>query len=140
MLERDRRPQLISLTDVVGVDALPPPLPPSQRVFAASGRLEPKFAVVYGASLRSSEELFVADFDAAPYHRGFFRRPRDAAEGVGEGLSSARVQHVVAVEEMVLERAPRPAARSRTLFPARRAYAQARCRRKAKGRVGRCSE
>jgi hypothetical protein len=33
-LERDRRPQLISVADVVGVDSLPPPLPPSQYVFA----------------------------------------------------------------------------------------------------------
>ena len=35
MLERDRRPQLISVVDVVGVDRLPPPLPRSQYVFAA---------------------------------------------------------------------------------------------------------
>jgi hypothetical protein len=34
MLERDRRPQLISVADVVGVDGLPTPLPPSQGVFA----------------------------------------------------------------------------------------------------------
>ena len=35
MPERDRRPQLISVVDVVGVDGLPPPLPRSQYVFAA---------------------------------------------------------------------------------------------------------
>jgi hypothetical protein len=35
MLERDRRPQLISVADVVRVDGLPPPLPRSQYVFAA---------------------------------------------------------------------------------------------------------
>jgi hypothetical protein len=34
MLERDRRPQLISVADVVGVDGLPTPLPRSQSVFA----------------------------------------------------------------------------------------------------------
>jgi hypothetical protein len=35
MLERDRRSQLISVVDVVGVDGQPPPLPRSQNVFAA---------------------------------------------------------------------------------------------------------
>jgi hypothetical protein len=72
MLERDRRPQLISVADVVGVDRLPPPLPPSQYVFATVWAAGADIAVVYGASSRWSEELFVADFDAGLYHGGFF--------------------------------------------------------------------
>jgi hypothetical protein len=72
MLERDRRPQLISLADVVGVDGLPPPLPPSQYVFGAVWAEGAEVAAVYGASSRWSDELFVADFDAALYHGGFF--------------------------------------------------------------------
>ena len=56
MPERDRRPQLISVVDVVGVDGLPPPLPRSQCVFAAvwAGA---DIAAVYGASSSWSEEL-----------------------------------------------------------------------------------
>jgi hypothetical protein len=72
MLERDRRPQLISLVDVVGVDGLPPPLPRSQYVFAAVWAAGADVAVVYGASSNWSEELFVADFEAVLYHGGFF--------------------------------------------------------------------
>ena len=72
MLERDRRPQLISVVDVVGVDGLPPPLPRSQYVFAAVWAAGADIAVVYGASSNWSEELFVADFDAVLYHGGFF--------------------------------------------------------------------
>jgi hypothetical protein len=72
MLERDRRPQLISLANVVRADGLPPPLPQSQYVFAAVWAAGTEVAVVYGASSRWSEELFVADFDAALYHGDFF--------------------------------------------------------------------
>jgi hypothetical protein len=72
MLERDRRPQLISVADVVGVEGLPPPLPRSERVFAAVWAVGADVAVVYGASSRWSKELFVADFDAVLYHGGFF--------------------------------------------------------------------
>ncbi len=74
MLERDRRPQLISVSDVVGADGLPPPLPRSDCVFAAvwaAGRLD--VAVVYGAASRWwGRKLFIADFDAVLYHGGFF--------------------------------------------------------------------
>ena len=71
MLERDRRPQLISVVDVVGVDGLPPPLPRSQclRRRLGGGR---RRRLVYGASSSWSEELFVADFEAVLYHGGFF--------------------------------------------------------------------
>jgi hypothetical protein len=72
MLERDRRPQPISVGDVVGVDGLPPPLPRSQYVFAAVWAADAEVAVVYGASSSWSEELFVADFEAVLYHGGFF--------------------------------------------------------------------
>ena len=72
MLERDRRPQLISVVDVVGVDGLPPPLPRSQYVFAAVWAADAEVAAVYGASSSWSEELFVADFEAVLYHGGFF--------------------------------------------------------------------
>jgi hypothetical protein len=74
MLERDRRPQLISVAvaDVVCVDALPPPLPLSQGVFATVWAAGADIAVAYGASSSWSEELFVADFDAGLYHGGFF--------------------------------------------------------------------
>jgi hypothetical protein len=72
MLERDRRPQLISVVDVVGVDGLPPPLPRSQYVFAAVWASGADIAAVYGASSGWSEELFVADFEAVLYHGGFF--------------------------------------------------------------------
>jgi hypothetical protein len=72
MLERDRRPQLISVVDVVGVDGLPPPLPRSQYVFAAVRAAGADIAAVYGASSSWSEELFVADFEAVLYHGGFF--------------------------------------------------------------------
>ena len=71
-LERDWRPRLISVVDVVGVDGLPPPLPRSQYVFAAVWASGADIAVVYGASSSWSEELFVADFDAVLYHGGFF--------------------------------------------------------------------
>jgi hypothetical protein len=72
MLERDRRPQLISVVDVVGVDGLPPPLPRSQSVFAAVWASGADIAAVYGASSQWSDELFVADFEAVLYHGGFF--------------------------------------------------------------------
>jgi hypothetical protein len=72
MLERDRRPQLISVADVVGIDGLPPPLPPSLSVVATVWAAGADVAVVYGASPWGSDELFVADFDAVPYHGGFF--------------------------------------------------------------------
>jgi hypothetical protein len=72
MLERDRRPQLISVADVVGVDGLPPPLPRSQYVFAAVWAAGADVAAVYGASSQWSEELFIADFEAVLYHGGFF--------------------------------------------------------------------
>jgi hypothetical protein len=72
MLERDRRPQLISVVDVVGVDGLPPPLPRSQYVFAAVWAAGADVAAVYGASSRWSGELFIADFEAVLYHGGFF--------------------------------------------------------------------
>jgi hypothetical protein len=72
MLERDRRPQLISVADVVGVDGLPPPLPPSRDVCATVWAAGADVAVVYGASPWESDELFIADFDAAHYHNGFF--------------------------------------------------------------------
>jgi hypothetical protein len=72
MLERDRRPQLISVADVVGVDGLPPPLPPSRYVFATVWAVGADVAAVYGASPWGSDELFVADFDAVLYHGGFF--------------------------------------------------------------------
>jgi hypothetical protein len=57
MLERDRRPQLISVVDVVGVDGLPPPLPRSQYVFAAVWAAGADIAVVYGASSSWSKDL-----------------------------------------------------------------------------------
>jgi len=72
MLERDRRPQLISVADVVGVDGLPTPLPPSQGVFATVWASDADVAVVYGAYSSWWKELFVADFDAGLYHGGFF--------------------------------------------------------------------
>ena len=72
MLERDRRPQLISVVDVVGVDGLPPPLPKSLYVFAAVWAEGADVAVVYGASSSSSKDLFVADFEAVLYHGSFF--------------------------------------------------------------------
>jgi hypothetical protein len=57
MLERDRRPQLISVVDVVGVEGLPPPLPRSEYVFAAVWAAGADVAAVYGASSRWSKEL-----------------------------------------------------------------------------------
>ena len=72
MLERDRRPQLISVADVIGVDGTPPPLPRSQYVFAAVWASGADIAVVYGASSSWSKELFVADFEAVLYHGSFF--------------------------------------------------------------------
>jgi hypothetical protein len=72
MLERDRRPQLISVVDVIGVDGLPPPLPRSESVFAAVWASGADVAVMYGASSRWSAELFIADFEAVLYHGGFF--------------------------------------------------------------------
>jgi hypothetical protein len=60
MLERDRRPQLISVVDVVSVDGLPPPLPRSQYVFAAVWASGADIAAVYGASLQWLKDLFVA--------------------------------------------------------------------------------
>ena len=72
MLERDRRPQLISVVDVVGVDGLPPPLPKSLYVFAAVWAEGADIAAVYGASSSSSKDLFIADFEADLYHGSFF--------------------------------------------------------------------
>ena len=71
ILERDRRPQLISVVDVVGVDGLPPPLPRSQYVFAAVWASGADVAAVYGASSQWSKELFVADFDAVSITAAF---------------------------------------------------------------------
>jgi hypothetical protein len=59
MLERDRRPQLISVVDVVGVDGLPPPLPRSQYVFAEVTAEAPKARK--GAILVRSGESAVTD-------------------------------------------------------------------------------
>ena len=89
MLERDRRPQLISVVDVVGVDGLPPPLPRSQYVFAAVWAAGADVAAVYGASSGWSEELFVADFDAVLYHGGFFA---DLATRLRELAKACRAQ------------------------------------------------
>ena len=89
MLERDRRPQLISVVDVVGVDGLPPPLPRSQYVFAAVWAAGADIAVVYGASSNWSEELFVADFEAVLYHGGFFA---DLATRLRELAKACRAQ------------------------------------------------
>jgi hypothetical protein len=89
MLERDRRPQLISVTDVVGVDGLPPPLPRSQYVFATVWAAGPDVAVVYCASSSWSKDLFVADFDALLYHGGFFA---DLATRLKELAKACRAQ------------------------------------------------
>ena len=92
MLERDRRPQLISVVDVVGVDGLPPPLPRSQYVFAAVWAEGADVAVVYGASSGWSKALFVADFDAVLYHGGFFA---DLATRLKELAKACRAQGAV---------------------------------------------
>jgi hypothetical protein len=90
MLERDRRPQLISVVDVVGVDGQPPPLPRSLYVFAAVWAAGADIAVVvYGASSSWSEELFVPDFDAVLYHGGFFA---DLARRLRELEKACRAQ------------------------------------------------
>jgi hypothetical protein len=89
MLERDRRPQLISVVDVVGVDGLPPPLPRSESVFAAVWAVGADIAAVYGASSSWSEELFVADFEAVLYHGGFFS---DLATRLNELAKACRAQ------------------------------------------------
>ena len=89
MLERDRRPQLISVVDVVGVDGLPTPLPISEYVFAAVWAEGADVAVVYGASSSWSKELFVADFDAVLYHGGFFA---DLATRLKELAEACRAQ------------------------------------------------
>ena len=91
MLERDRRPQLISVVDVVGVDGLPPPLPRSQCVFAAVWAEGAEVAAVYGASSHLGRRAFRCRLRRRSLSRRFFRRRRNAAEGAGEGLSSARV-------------------------------------------------
>ena len=64
MLERDRRPQLISVVDVVGVDGQPPPLPRSEYVFAAVWAVGADIAAVYG---------FVGLVER-PFHRRLRRR------------------------------------------------------------------
>ena len=89
MLERDRRPQLISVVDVVGVDGLPPPLPRSEYVFAAVWAEGADVAAVYGASSSWSKELFVADFDAVLYHGRFFA---DLATRLKELAKACRAQ------------------------------------------------
>ena len=89
MLERDRRPQLISVVDVVGVDGLPPPLPRSEYVFAAVWASGPDVAAVYGASSSWSKDLFVADFDAVLYHGSFFA---DLATRLRELAKACRAQ------------------------------------------------
>ncbi len=89
MLERDRRPQLISVSDVVGVDGLPPPLPRSEYVFAAVWAEGPDVAAVYGASSSRPKDLFVADFDAVLYHGGFFA---DLATRLKELAKACRAQ------------------------------------------------
>jgi hypothetical protein len=93
MLERDRRPQLISVVDVVGVDGLPPPLPRSQCVFAAVWAEGAEVAAVYGASSQWAEELFVAallqGFALGAGPVGFARRRRRAGRQ-WVGASSSR--------------------------------------------------
>jgi hypothetical protein len=89
MLERDRRPQLISVVDVVGVDGLPPPLPRSEYVFAAVWAEGADVAAVYGASSSWSKDLFVADFDAVLYHGSFFA---DLATRLRELAKACRAQ------------------------------------------------
>src|SRR3984957_8814160 len=89
MLERDRRPQLISVVDVVGVDGLPPPLPKSLYAFAAVWAEGADIAAVYGASSSSSKDLFIADFDAVLYHGGFFA---DLATRLKELAKACRAQ------------------------------------------------
>jgi hypothetical protein len=112
MLERDRRPQLISVSDVVGVDGLPPPLPRSEYVFAAVWAAGADVAVVYGASSRWSKELFVADFDAILYHGSFFAdlatRLRELAKGCRAPLyyvaaPGALIRHIEAHGVMAVE-------------------------------------
>ena len=89
MLERGRRPQLISVVDVVGVDGLPPPLPRSQYVFAAVWAVGADVAAVYGASSAWSKDLFIVDFDAVLYHGGFFA---DLATRLKELAKACRAQ------------------------------------------------
>ena len=89
MLERDRRPQLISVSDVVGVDGLPRPLPRSEYVFAAVWAEGADIAAVYGASSSRSKELFIADFEAVFYHGGFFA---DLATRLKELAKACRAQ------------------------------------------------
>ena len=66
-------------------------MPLSQYVFAAVWAAGAEVAVVYGASSSWSNQLFVADFDAALYHGGFFADLADAAERTSEGLSGPRI-------------------------------------------------
>jgi hypothetical protein len=115
MLERDRRPQLISVVDVVGVDGLPPPLPRSECVFAAVWAAGADIAVVYGASSRWWKELFIADFDAVLYHGGFFAdlatRLRELAKACGAPLyyvaaPGALIRHIGPHGVMAIEIPP----------------------------------
>ena len=91
MLERDRRPQLISVADVVGVDGLPPPLP--QIAVCLRRRLGGGRRRCCGVRrfVELVERPFRRRFRSRSLSRQFFRRPRNAAEGAGEGLSSAMV-------------------------------------------------
>jgi hypothetical protein len=116
MLERDRRPQLISVADVIGVDGTPPPLPRSQYVFAAVWASGADIAVVYGASSSWSKELFVADFEAVLYHGSFFAdlatRLRELAKACGAQeryfvcAPWAFIRHIEAHGVMVVEIPP----------------------------------
>jgi hypothetical protein len=78
-------------------------LPRSQYVFAAVWAVGANIAVVYRASSGWSEELFVADFDAALYHGGFFAdlatRLRELAkacpaQGYFVVVPSALIRHI----------------------------------------------
>jgi hypothetical protein len=116
MLERDRRPQLISVVDVVGVDGLPPPLPRSEYVFAAIWASGADVAAVYGASSSWSKDLFVADFDAVLYHGSFFAdlatRLRELAKACGAQeryfvfAPRVLIRHIEAHRVMVVEIPP----------------------------------
>jgi hypothetical protein len=115
MLERDRRPQLISVVDVVGANGLPPPLPRSEYVFAAVWASGADVAAVYGASSRWSIELFVADFEAVLYHGGFFAdlamRLRELAKACRAPLyyvatPRALIRHILPHRVMAVEIPP----------------------------------
>ena len=92
MLERDRRPQLISVVDVVGVDGLPPPLPRSNMSSPPSGR---RAAGRCGVRrfVQQVARAFRRRFRRGSLSRRFFRRPRNAAEGAGEPVRRRGLCH-----------------------------------------------